>query len=135
MALAATPSMPPSPPAQSIPAQSIPGQSMVLVLTSEASPDRARSLAATLLERRLVACASLLPVQSHYRWQGGITAEEEVQLLLKTGPEQLEPLREALLELHSYETPEWIHWTALTAGAYGQWLTESLSPDAGPPAP
>ena len=125
MALSSTRPMPPSPPAQSI----------ALVLTTEASPDRARALAATLLERRLVACASLLPVQSHYRWQGGVTAEEEVQLLLKTSPEQLEPLREALLDLHSYATPEWIHWTALTAGGYGQWLKESLSPDAGPPAP
>ena len=129
MALSSTLPMPPSPPAQAIP-----GQSMVLVLTTEASPDRARSLAAALLERRLVACASLMPVQSHYRWQGEITVDEEVQLLLKTSPEQLESLRLALLELHSYETPEWIHWTALTAGGYGQWLTESLSPEAGPPA-
>lgn len=110
-----------------------PPLSIALVLTTEANPDRARALAATLLERRLVACASLLPVQSHYRWQGGITADEEVQLLLKTSPEQLEPLRLALQELHSYETPEWIHWTARTAGGYGQWISESISPDAGPP--
>ncbi len=53
--------------------------------------------------------------------------------MLKTSPEQLEPLRLALQELHSYETPEWIYWTARTAGGYGQWLSESLSPDAGPP--
>ena len=106
-----------------------------LVLTTEASPERARALAAELLERRLVACASLLPVQSHYRWQGQITSCEEVQLLLKTSSERLEALREALLALHSYDTPEWIHWSAVSAGAYGQWLVESLSPGAGTPAP
>ncbi|MCP9881913.1 divalent-cation tolerance protein CutA [Cyanobium sp. Alchichica 3B3-8F6] len=110
-------------------------QPLQLVLTTEASPERARALAAELLERRLVACASLLPVQSHYRWQGQITSSEEVQLLLKTSPERLEALREALLALHSYDTPEWIHWSAVSAGAYGQWLVESLSPDAGPPGP
>ena len=106
-----------------------------LVLTTEASLERARALAVALLERRLVACVSLLPVQSHYRWQGAITCSDEVQLLLKTSPERLDALRQALLELHSYDTPEWIQWHAATAGAYGQWLVESLSPDAAPPAP
>jgi periplasmic divalent cation tolerance protein len=110
-------------------------QPLQLVLTTEASAERARALAAELLELRLVACASLLPVQSHYRWQGQITSSEEVQLLFKTSPERLGALREAVLALHSYDTPEWIHWSAASAGAYGQWLAESLSPDAGPPAP
>ena len=54
MALSSTLPMPPSPPAQAIP-----GQSMVLVLTTEASPDRARSLAAALLERMLAVAGAL----------------------------------------------------------------------------
>ena len=110
-------------------------QTLQLVLTTEAGPDRAQALATQLLERRLVACVSLLPVQSHYRWQGRISCSEEVQLLLKTSLERLEDLRQAVLELHSYETPEWIHWPAASGGAYAQWLLESLSPDVGPPAP
>jgi len=110
-------------------------QPLQLVLTTEASAELARSLAAELLERRLVACVSLVPVQSHYRWQGAITCGEEVQLLLKTSLGLLPALRQALLELHSYNTPEWIHWSASSEGAYGQWLLDCLSPDAGPPAP
>lgn len=110
-------------------------QPLELVLTTEASAELAEALAAELLERRLVACASLFSVQSHYRWQGRITFSEEVQLLLKTSPERLEALREALLALHSYDTPEWIHWSALSAGAYGQWLAGSLSRGVGPPDP
>ena len=107
-----------------------------LVLTTEADRERAESLARELLERGLVACASLWPVVSLYRWQGRLERSEEVQLLLKTTPGQLGELRRALGERHSYDTPEWIHWTAGSEGPYGLWLLQQLplSPGGGPPA-
>ncbi len=108
-----------------------------LVLTTEADRERAEALALALLERGLVACASLHPVVSLYRWQGQLERSEEVQLLLKTSPGKLEALRRGLGELHSYDTPEWIHWQASSDGCYGRWLLEPppLSPGGGPPAP
>jgi periplasmic divalent cation tolerance protein len=108
-----------------------------LVLTTEANRERAETLALALLERGLVACASLHPVVSLYRWQGQLERGEEVQLLLKTTPAHLEALRHALGQLHSYDTPEWIHWQASSDGPYGRWLLEqlALSPGGGPPAP
>ena len=110
---------------------------LALVLTTEADRDRAEALALALLERGLVDCASLHPVLSLYRWQGRLERSEEVQLLLKTSPERLEALRHALGELHSYDTPEWIHWQASSEGPYGRWLLQQLplSPGGGPPAP
>ena len=108
-----------------------------LVLTTEANRERAETLALALLERGLVACASLHPVVSLYRWQGQLERGEEVQLLLKTTPAHLEALRHALGQLHSYDTPEWIHWQASSDGPYGRWLLEqlALSTGGGPPAP
>lgn len=113
---------------------------LVLVLTTESSVEKADQLAATLLEKGLVACASCLPIRSHYLWQGNYTRSEEVQLLLKTHPATLEKLYQTLLELHSYETPEWITLGAQTRGAYGAWCFEQLAGGAaragdGPPAP
>jgi periplasmic divalent cation tolerance protein len=108
---------------------------LTLVLTTEADRERGESLARALLERGLVACASLHPVVSLYRWKGQLERAEEVQLLLKTSPNHLEGLRAALAELHSYETPEWIHWSAGSEGAYGQWLLEQLLPLASPLSP
>ena len=78
---------------------------MSLVLTTEADRERAEALALALLERGLVACVSLHPVLSLYRWQGGLERSEEVQLLLKTRPEKLAELRRVLGERHSYDTP------------------------------
>jgi periplasmic divalent cation tolerance protein len=113
---------------------------LVLVLTTEASMELAEQLATTLLERGLVACVSLLPIVSHYRWEGQLTRSEEVQLLLKTQTPCLEALHAAVLALHSYATPEWITLTAHTRGGYGLWCDEQLSAppirgDGGPPAP
>ncbi len=100
---------------------------LVLVLTTEGSPEKAEQLAARLLEEGLVACVSCLPIQSHYLWQGRYTRSEEVQLLLKTHPASLERLYQTVLELHSYETPEWITLHAETRGAYGAWCLEQLA--------
>ncbi len=57
-----------------------------VVLTSEATPERADALARALLEQRLVACVSVLPVRSHYRWQGALETADEVKLLLQDHP-------------------------------------------------
>jgi periplasmic divalent cation tolerance protein len=99
---------------------------LVVVLTTESNPERAERLATTLLEKGLVACVSCMPIVSHYQWQGRTIRSEEVQLLLKTHSASLEKLYETVLELHSYDTPEWITLGAQTRGTYGAWLLEQL---------
>ncbi len=103
---------------------------IAVVLSSEANEERAEALARQLLERRLVGCVSLLPVRSLYQWQGKLERGEEVKLLLKTTPEQLEALHEALLSLHSYTTPEWIVLSGATAAGYGAWISSEVGAPA-----
>ena len=113
-----------------VPATGTPGDGLdrpvCVVLTSEATPERADALARALLEQRLVACVSVLPVRSHYRWQGAVETADEVKLLLKTEPEQLPALHRALHALHGYQTPEWIVLTGSSRGDYGLWLGDQL---------
>jgi periplasmic divalent cation tolerance protein len=78
-----------------------------LVFTTLPTSDAAVTLARTLVEERLAACANILPaVRSIYRWQGKLQDENEVLLLLKTRSDQLERLKARILELHPYEVPE-----------------------------
>jgi len=95
--------------------------SMILALTTEANPETAEALARALLERRLVACVALRPQRALYWWQGQIEDSEEVELLIKTTREQQQALKAAVHELHSYETPEWIVWSAEASPGYGAW--------------
>ena len=99
-----------------------------LVLTTTGSPGEASRLARTLVEERLAACATLIPgVQSIYHWQGEIESSTETLLLLKTGPDQLEALQARLLELHSYQTPEFlVLGVEGVSHPYIDWLTASL---------
>ena len=107
---------------------------LVLALTTEANAERAQQLAEALLERHLVACVSIHPVQSFYRWEGSLQASDEVQLLMKTSAQRVDALRSAVSELHSYDTPEWLSWPVTASPAYGAWVRAELSSDASPPA-
>jgi periplasmic divalent cation tolerance protein len=99
-----------------------------IVLTTTANLEEAARLGRVLVEERLAACATLIPaVQSIYRWKGEVETATETLLLLKTGPEQLAALEARLLELHSYETPEFLVLGVEAASQpYLDWLQASL---------
>jgi periplasmic divalent cation tolerance protein len=85
----------------------MPHTDATVVLTTVASEDEAVTLVRALLDRRLIACGTLLPgARSIYRWQGKVADEREVVLLLKTRSARVDALREAFGELHPYKVPE-----------------------------
>lgn len=71
------------------------------------APDEptAERIARALLERRLVACANLLPTRSLYRWEGRIEEAREVAMFLKTKRSLVPDVVKAVEELHPYEVP------------------------------
>ena len=99
-----------------------------IAMTTVASPEEAARLGRTLVEERLVACATLVPaVESIYRWQGKIETSQETLLLFKTAVDRLPALEARLHELHSYQTPEFAV-LAIESGShpYLAWLEASL---------
>ena len=69
----------------------------------------ARSLARAALQKRLVACANLIPkIESHYWWKGKIERGSEVLMILKTTSAKLGALEKLIVAKHPYETPEFI---------------------------
>jgi periplasmic divalent cation tolerance protein len=71
-------------------------------------PDRADSIARTLVGEGLVACVNAYPVHSTYRWKGELEVQAETTLMMKVGADGVEPLRKRLRELHPYELPEFV---------------------------
>jgi periplasmic divalent cation tolerance protein len=101
-----------------------------IILTTAASVDEARSLGRALVEERLAACVSIIPVvESIYRWKNEIESAAETMLILKTNLDRLAALEARLHELHSYETPEFLV-LPLESGsaAYLDWLHSGLHP-------
>jgi periplasmic divalent cation tolerance protein len=107
----------------------MPHTDALVVLTTVSNADEAVTLIRTLLERRLVACGTLLPgSRSLYRWNGKVADEEEVVVLLKTRAGRLDALEASFAELHPYNVPELL---ALPVAAgldkYLGWIDEETS--------
>ena len=100
-----------------------------IVLTTESTLEEANKLGRTLVEERLVACATLLPVvQSIYHWKDVIHSAPETMVLLKTSAEKLEALEARLRELHSYRLPEFLVIPVEQGSQqYLEWLFGSLA--------
>lgn len=70
------------------------------------SMDEARTLARTLVEEQLAACANILPsMESVYRWKGELQHDQEVVLIAKSTYDRLDELTQRVISLHPYETP------------------------------
>jgi periplasmic divalent cation tolerance protein len=99
-----------------------------IVLTTTSNLDEANRLGKTLVQERLVACATLIPaVESIYSWKGELETNNETMLMLKTDSHSLDALEARLTQLHSYETPEFLV-ISVEAGsqAYLAWMHGSL---------
>lgn len=104
-------------------------ETALVVLTTLANEAQARALVTALVADRLIACGTLLPgARSLYRWEGKVTEEAEVVVLLKTEESQWDALCSAVRRLHPYEVPELL---ALPVDRgldrYLSWLTQEVA--------
>jgi periplasmic divalent cation tolerance protein len=97
-------------------------------------PDRetARSLAAALLDARLVACANIYPeVESHFVWQGARQVETEVPLVLKSRADLMPRIERKVAELHPYEVPPLVAQNLdLAHRPFVDWVAEMTDADS-----
>ena len=85
----------------------MPHTDAIVVLTTVANDEEGVKLVRELLERRLIACGTLLPgARSIYRWQGKVADERETMIVLKTRSACVPALQDAFAELHPYRVPE-----------------------------
>ncbi|MGB0683295.1 MAG: divalent-cation tolerance protein CutA [Magnetovibrionaceae bacterium] len=77
-----------------------------LVYVTTETRNEALSLARTLVNERLAACANLLgEITSVFQWDGGVKEAAEQGLLLKTSGSRLAALTARIKALHSYDCP------------------------------
>ncbi len=98
------------------------------VSTTTGSRDAAGTIARTVVESRLAACAQIVgPITSTYWWQGKIETSEEWLCLIKTSEELYADLEDAIRAAHSYDVPEIVAVPIVNAAkSYADWLTSEL---------
>lgn len=100
----------------------------ILMLVTAGSMEEASKIGKSIVEKRLAACCSIIPeIQSIYWWDGKISEDAEVLLLIKTVKAAEAELIETIKELHSYELPEMIS-LPMNSGydKYFKWIDENV---------
>ena len=100
----------------------------IQVVTTTDNRELAETIARSLIEQKLAACAQISsPIESVYRWQGKIDTSQEWSCTIKTHRAIYEKVEAAIRQLHTYDEPEIIA-LPIVAGSEGylDWLTESV---------
>jgi periplasmic divalent cation tolerance protein len=100
-----------------------------VVLVTCGSIGEARKIGRSVVEKKLAACANIVPgLESIYRWKGKVERAREVLVLMKTTATRLAKLEREVKRVHSYEVPEFIA-LPLTAGSrdYLTWIEQNAS--------
>ena len=96
-----------------------------VVLTTFANEADATKIINAVLEDKLVACAQVINIKSHYTWEGKVQHEPEVLVMFKTTGKLYDALESKIKELHPYEVPEIIAMDIKNGSAsYLNWIDE-----------
>ena len=96
----------------------------IFIYMTCADENEGRRICAALLDRRLIACANIMPPHvALYEWQGKREESREVAVIMKGRADMFDDIHALACELHSYECP-CIVALPITDGhhPYMQWL-------------
>lgn len=62
------------------------------------------AIAKALLEKKLVACAKFVPVESMYWWKGNIASDTETLVIFESAEDLFSAVEAEVSKIHSYET-------------------------------
>ena len=103
-----------------------PDMNFVFIYITNPNEEEARKIAKHLLEKKLIACANIFPINSLYWWQGKIADEKEVVVIAKTLEENFEKVKEEVKKIHSYSIPCIIKIPVSSNKSYFDWLENQV---------
>jgi len=102
----------------------------IVVILCTVPHAESESMTRTLVNRRLVACVNVIPVQSCYRWKGEFCRDAEDLLIAKTPTIRADDVIAAIRGMHSYEVPEIIVLPVIAGHApYLEWVVQETRDD------
>lgn len=78
---------------------------IISVMFTIDSITKAKAIAHHLLNKKLVACANMFPVESAYWWNDGIKEAQEYMVVMKAKDSDYERIEKEILAIHPYEIP------------------------------
>jgi len=78
---------------------------MTLIYITCKDKKEAKKISKHLLEKKLIACSNMFPIESMYWWKNKIEDAKEIVILAKTNDKNYEKIKEEVKKLHSYDVP------------------------------
>ncbi len=79
---------------------------MIAIITTLHKKQDAIRIGKGLLDKHLIACYNLWPIESAYWWKGKLLEENETMMFMKTQSKHFEGIRDFIKEQSGYEIPE-----------------------------
>ena len=102
--------------------------SYLVVQVSAAGEEQAWAIARAVVERRLAACAQVLPMRSCYTGRAEVTENNEYLVFIRSRAEAYDAIEACVKDLHSYEVPSIIAMPIVAGSApYLRWIDDNIS--------
>jgi periplasmic divalent cation tolerance protein len=98
----------------------------IVVYITNPNMESARRVVRHLLDKKLIACANVFPMQSFYCWQGRQEDQDEIVVLAKTISDQWQEIQEEVKKIHPYKVPCIARWNVEWNKDYEKWVKKSL---------
>ena len=89
--------------------------------------EEAKKITKHLLDKKLIACAGMWPIESFYMWKGELRNDKEYTILAKSTDEKFEDMKKEIKGIHSYEIPAIVKFKIETNEDYEKWLTNEVN--------
>ncbi|MFH2028272.1 MAG: divalent-cation tolerance protein CutA, partial [Nanoarchaeota archaeon] len=87
----------------------------------------ARKISKHLLDKKLVACVNIFPIESMYWWDDKIEESKEVVVLAKTKEGNYKKIKQEVEKIHSYDVPAIIRLGCESNKDYSDWIDKVVS--------
>ncbi len=100
--------------------------SFTIIYITYPDSDTAKRICTHLIEKKLVACSNVFPIQSSYWWAGKIENDDEFVSIVKTTKENFDKVKKEVVKIHPYKVPCIMAIHAEANQAYEDWIKESV---------
>lgn len=89
--------------------------------------EKAQEIVKILLEQRLIACATMWPCNSIYRWDGKVQNDNEYIVFAKTTQDKYEELVQQVTKMHPYQIPCILKFDVQANMPYANWVEDEVN--------
>lgn len=100
--------------------------SIISIYITFPTESAARKITRLLIQKRLVACSNIFPIESAYWWKEQIENEKEWVGIVKTLANQWENVQAAVEAVHPYDVPCLIRYDISANASYEKWIADQV---------